>query len=128
MKFMLFVPESAPFRTLQQVSQEVLDTVCDTLDKVISKMRYKHLTSFHSNETLYELGFKCPKHPDDDHLVINRPMKGVNASSQSAKFLWLNYFDEKSIMFCLGKGIAVALPSSVQYLDWFEKVSQLGQP
>ena len=122
-------PESTPFKTLEQVSQEVLETVCDTLDNVISKMRYKHLTSFHSSETLYELGFKCPKHPDDDHLVINRPMpmKGVKASSQSAKFLWLNYFEEKSIMFCLGKGIAVALPSSAQYLDWFEKVSHLGQ-
>ena len=84
--------ESTPFTTLEQVSQEVLDTVCDTLDKVISKMRYKHLTSFHSKETLYELGFKCPKHPADDHLVINRPMpmKGLKATSQSAKFLWLN--------------------------------------
>jgi len=88
------------------------------------------LTSFHSNETLYELGFKCPKHPDDDHLVINRPMpiKGVKASSQSAKFLWLNFHEKKSIMFCLGREIRIDLPSSAQYLDWFEKVSQLGQP
>ena len=89
-------------------------------------MRYKHLTSFHS---LYELGFKCPKHPDEDHLVVNRPMpmKGVKASSQSAKFLWLNYFKEKSIMVCLGREIAIDLKSSAQQcLGWFKKVSQLG--
>ena len=122
-------PDSTSDKTLGQVSREVLETVCDTLDKVISKMRHKHLTSFHSNETLYELGFKCPTHPDDDHLVINRPvrMKGVTASSQSAKFLWLNFHGKKSIMFCLGREIRIALPSSAQYLNWFEKVSQLGQ-
>ena len=80
-------------------------------------------------KTLYELGLKCPTHPDDDHLVINRPvrMKGVTASSQSAKFLWLNFHGKKSIMFCLGREIRIALPSSAQYLNWFEKVSQLGQ-
>ena len=122
-------PDSTSDKTLGQVSREVLETVCDTLDKVISKMRHKHLTSFHSNETLYELGLKCPTHPDDDHLVINRPvrMKGVTASSQSAKFLWLNFHGKKSIMFCLGREIRIALPSSAQYLNWFEKVSQLGQ-
>ena len=122
-------PEAIPFKTLGEVSQEVVHTVCDTLDEVISKMRYEHLTSFRSNETLYELGFKCPIHPDDDHLVINRPMpmKGVKASPQSAKYLWLNYLGKKSIMCCLGKGLVIGLPSSAQYLGWFEKVSQLGQ-
>ncbi len=119
-------PNATSHKTLGQVSREVLETVCDTLDKVISKMRYKHLTSPHSSETLYELGFKCPIHPNDDHLVINRPMKGVKASSQSAKFLWLNYFEKKSIMFCVGKGIAVDLPSSTQYCGWFEKSKSFG--
>ena len=120
------IPESASDKTLGQVSRMVLDTVCDTLDEVISKMKYKCLTSSRSDHALYELGFICPEHPNGDHLAINRLKSGVKALSQSSKFLWLNY-SEKSIMFCLGKGIAIALPSSAQYHDWFEKVSHLGQ-
>ena len=119
---------------LVEICSHVVETVCDTLDQVISKMRYKQcLISSPSDQTLYELGFKCPKHPNDNHLVINRPMSGVQAPSHSAKFLWLNYLQKKSIMICPlegGKAIdftEASLPQSFaqQSLVWFGKVSQL---
>ena len=119
---------------LVEICSHVVETVCDTLDQVISKMRYKqYLISSPSDQTLYELGFKCPKHPNDNHLVINRPMSGVQALSHSAKFLWLNYLQRKSIMICPlegGKAIDFTdtnLPQSFaqQSLVWFGKVSQL---
>ena len=117
--------------TLVEICQQVLKHVCDTLDQVISKMKYKqYITS--SDQTLYELGFKCPKHPNDDHLVINRPMSGVEVSSQSAKSLWLNYIKGKSIMICpLEGGKAIDLRDTrfsqsfaQQSLIWFGEVSQ----
>ena len=110
----------------------VVETICDTLDQVISKMRYKHyLTSSSSCQTLYELGFKCPKHPNDDHLVINKPKSGVEPPPQSAKTLWLNYFEGKSTMICPlegGKAIdftETSLPHlfAEQSLVWFGNVS-----
>ena len=119
---------------LVEICSHVVETVCDTLDQVISKMKYKQcLISSPSDQTLYELGFKCPKHPNDNHLVINRPMSGVQALSHSAKFLWLNYLQKKSIMICPlegGKAIdftEASLPRSFaqQSLAWFGKVSQL---
>ena len=117
---------------LVEICSHVVETVCDTLDQVISKMRYKQYPTS-SDQTLYELGFKCPKHPIDNHLVINRPTIGVQALSHSAKFLWLNYLQKKSIMICpLEGGKAIdftdtSLPQSFaqQSLVWFGKVSQL---
>ena len=117
-------------RSLFEICQHILETVCDTLDQVISKMKYKqYLISSRSDQTLYELGFKCPKHPGDDHLVINRPEGGVKAPSQSAKFLWLNYLKGKSVMICpLEGGRAIDLRdsrfSTQQGFVWFGKVSQ----
>ena len=79
---------SATHRALEEICQQVLLIVCDTLDQVITKMKYKqNLISSRSDQTLYELGFKCPNHPDDNHLVINRPQSRVQAPSQSAKSL-----------------------------------------
>ena len=112
-----------------KICQDVLKTVCDTLDQVISKMKYEqYLTSSPSDQTLYELGFKCPEHPNDDHLVINRPKRGVETPSKSAKSLWLNYLKGKSIMICpLDGGKAVDLRdtrfSFQQSLVWFGEVS-----
>ena len=117
---------------LVEICSHVLETICDTLDQVISKMRYKQYP-ISSDQTLYELGFKCPKHPIDNHLVVNRPINVVQALSHSAKFLWLNYLQKKSIMICpLEGGKAIdftdtSLPQSFaqQSLVWFGKVSQL---
>ena len=118
-------------RSLVEICQHILETVCDTLDQVISKMKYKqYLISSCSDQTLYELGLKCPKHPGDDHLVINRPEGGVKAPLQSPKFLWLNYLKGKSIMICpLEGGKAIDLRVSrfstqQSYFVWFGKVSQ----
>ena len=121
--------------TLVKICCHVVETVCDTLDQVISKMKYKqYLTPSPSDQALYELGFKCPKHVNDDHLVINRAMSGVEAPSQSAKSLWLNYFKGKSIMICPlegGKVIDFKETSlshlfAEQSLVWFGKVSLTG--
>ena len=118
--------------TLVEVCSHVLETVCDTLDQVISKMKYKqYLISSSFDQNVYELGFKCPEHPDGDHLVINRPKKGGSkVLSLPAKRVWLNYHEGKSIMVCLEeeKEIVFAetsLPPSLaqQSLVWFGKVS-----
>ena len=123
---------STKHRALEEICKHVLETVCDTLDQVISKMKYKqNLISSRSDQTLYELGFKCPNHPDDNHLVINRPKSRVQAPSQSAKSLWFYYLQEKSVMICLKEEISVDLkdtslsPSFAQQsLVWFGEVSQ----
>ena len=124
-------------QALEKMCQHVLETVCDTLDLVISKMRYKQFsTSSPSDPTLYELGFKCPEHPNDNHLVINVPMSGVEVPSQSAKSLWLNHHERKSVMICQGRssegGKAIDLRDrrfsqsfADQSLVWFGEVSQL---
>ena len=122
-------------RALEEICQHVLKTICDILDQVISKMKYKQLVSSRSDQTLYELGFKCPKHPNDDHLVINKPKGGVNSQpSQSAMSLWSNYIaiERGSTMICLKKRISINLrdtrlfPSFAQQsLVWFGEVSQL---
>ena len=118
--------------TWVEVCSHVLETVCDTLDEVISKMKYKqYLISSPFDQNVYELGFKCPEHPDGDHLVINRPKKGgSNVLSLSAKCAWLNYNEGKSIMVCLEeeREIAFTEPSfppsfAQQSLVWFGKVS-----
>ena len=129
--------------TLVEICHHVLETVCDTLDQVISKMKYKqYLSSFCSDRNVYELGFKCPEHPDSDHLVINRPKKqgiaqspsagGLEASALSPKHIWLNYCQGKSIMVCLEDERAIefvetTLPPTFaqQSLVWFGKVSEL---
>ena len=121
-------------RALEKICQHVLETVCDILDQVISKMMCRRLISSFSDQTLYELGFKCPKHPDDDHLIINKPIGGVKCQpSQSAMSLWLNYLaiERKSTMICQKEKIFIDLrvtrlsPSFAQQsLVWFGKVSQ----
>ena len=123
-------------QALEKMCRYVLETVCDTLDLVISKMRYKQFTtSSPSDPTLYELGFKCPEHPNDDHLVINTPLSEVEAPSQSAKCLWLNHHEGKSVMICQDRSIeggkAIDLRDrkfsqsfAEQSLVWFEEVSQ----
>ena len=123
---------STKVQPLENMCRHVLETVCDTLDHVISKMRYKQFsTSSPSDPTLYELGFKCPEHPNDNHLVINVPVSG-EVPSQSAKVLWLNHHERKSVMICQGRSIeggkAIDLRGrwsfAAQSLVWFGEVSQ----
>ena len=120
-------------KALEEICQHVVETVCDILDQVIKKMKYKQLISSDSDQTLYELGFKCPRHLNSDHLVINRPKRGAKPPSRSAKSLWLNYLaiESKSTMICLKEGISINLKNTSlsksfaqQSLVWFGEVSQ----
>ena len=114
---------ATPDKALQEIcQQEVVKTVCNTLDQVISKMNYRQV--FSSDETPYELGFKCPEHLNDDHLAINKPKDGVEAGSQSSNslWLWLNYHKGKSVMKCQSENIMVK--PSHRSLVWFGEVSQ----
>ena len=77
-----------------------------------------------------EVGFKCPKHPTEDHLIVNRPKRAPGASSQSAKSLWLSYYEGNSVMICLEEQRSIDITESSlspqQSLVWFGKeVSQL---
>ena len=113
-------------RALEEICQQVLETICETLNQVITKMKY---------QSLYELGFKCPKHWNDDHLVINRPRSAapmVEVLPESAITCWLKYPKNGSIMICPLEGeTAIDLrdtklsPSynAQQNLVWFGKVS-----
>jgi len=111
-------------KSLVKTCEHVLETVCDTLDLVISKMMYKEYpTSLPSDQTCYELGFKCPEHPNGDHLVINRPKKGIKTLSQSAKSLWSLYLEGKSTMVCLEEERGIVFESfSQQNRIWFREV------
>ena len=122
-------------RALEEICQHVVETFCEILDEVISKLKYKRLISSDSDQSLYELGFKCPKHPDDDHLVINKPKGGVKSQSpQSAISLWSNCLtsegQRQSTMICLKEQIFIDLrdthlltPFAQQSLVWFGEVS-----
>ena len=83
-------------RPSHDICKHVLETVCHTLDHVISKMKHKqYLTLSSSNsptQSLYELGFQCPLHPDEDHMAVNRPHSGEMDSSLSATHLWFGCF------------------------------------
>ena len=104
-------------RILVEICQQVLKTACNTLDEVICKMKYKqNLISPFSKQSIYALGFKCPKHQNSDHLAINRLRSGVKLTFQCAKSLWLNYLNEKSIMICpIGGGKAIDLKDTRLY-------------
>ena len=114
---------------LVDICRHVLETVCDTLDQVISKLKCKqNLLASHFDQTPYELGFKCPKHPNDDHLVINRPNRRVETPAKS----WLRYHEGMSVMICLEEEKSIdftetslSLSFAQQSLVWFGKVSQL---
>ena len=122
-------------RALEEICRHVLETICDILEQVISKLKYEQLVSSRSDKTLYELGFKCPKHPKDDHLVINKPRGGLKyRPPQSPMSLWLNYFasERKSTMICLKEQIAINFGDThlsksfaQQSLVWFGKVSHI---
>ena len=117
-----FSPEG---QSLEKMCKHVLETVCDTLDQVLAKMKYRLPAP--SDSTLYELGFKCPEHPNDDHLVINKPPAGRKVLS--AMLLWFDYRkDPKSTMICSLEEKAIGLKLSKSFADrslvWFGEVSR----
>ena len=122
-------------RAMEEICQHVMETICKTIDQIILKMNYKHnLIYFSSDQSLYELGFKCPKHSNDDHLVINKPKNPAQRVKEPAMILWLKYLKKESLMICpLEGGKAIDLRdtklslsfSAQQSLVWFGKeVSQ----
>ena len=100
-------------RPSHDICKHVLETVCHTLDRVISKMKHKqYLTPSSSNSPThspYELGFQCLLHPDEDHMAVNRPHTGEMDSSLSAAHLWFGYFENKTSLFCLNENVVVDL-------------------
>ena len=95
------------------ICEHVLETVCHTLDHVISKMKHKEyltlLSSNHPNKskTPYELGFHCPKHPQEEHMAVFRPFSGQIDPSQTAFDLMLGYSVNKTSLFCLSEKMVV---------------------
>ena len=95
------------------ICKHVLETVCHTLDHVISKMKHKEyltlLSSNHPNKskTPYELGFHCPKHPQEDHMAVFRAFSGQIDPSQTAVDLLLSYSENKTSLFCLSEKMVV---------------------
>ena len=91
------------------ICKHVLETVCHTLDHVISKIKHKEyftlLSSNHPNKskTPYELGFHCPKHPQEEHMAVFRPFSGQIDPSQTAFDLMLGYSENKTSLFCLSE-------------------------
>ena len=98
-------------RPSHDICKHVLETVCHTLDHVISKMKHKqYLTPSSSNSSTqspYELGFQCPLHPDEDHMAVNRPHSGEMDSSLSATHLLFGYLENKTSLFCLNENVVV---------------------
>jgi len=113
-------------KTFIDICNEVRETVCNTLDQVISKMKNKPYQISLSDQTLYELGFQCPEHLGekdyDGHLVT--PEEG---ESPSANSLWSSYLETKPMMICRSerKTTEDTLLSPDQHLVWFGKVSEL---
>ena len=107
------LPCSRTRRPSHNTCKHVLETVCHTLDHVISKMKHKqYLTPSSSNSPTqfpYELGFRCPLHPDEDHMAVNRPHTGEMDSSLSATHLWFGYLENKTSLFCLNENVVVDL-------------------
>ena len=107
------LPCSRTRRPSHNTCKHVLETVCHTLDHVISKMKHKqYLTPSSSNsptQSPYELGFQCPLHPDEDHMAVNRPHSGEMDSSLSVTHLWFGLFENKTSLFCLDENIVVDL-------------------
>ena len=107
------LPCSPTRRPSHNTCKHVLETVCHTLDHVISKMKHKqYLTPSSSNsptQSPYELGFRCPLHPDEDHMAVNRPHTGEMDSSLSATHLWFGYLENKTSLFCLNENVVVDL-------------------
>ena len=86
----------------EQCCARVLDTICDTLDIVISQIKHLNLTTS-TDEAIYQLGFKCL-----DDLMLNKPKVNTSDSviSRSPKLLWYSFLESSSnsCFQCLNSG------------------------
>ena len=93
------------------ICKHVLETVCHTLDHVISKIKHKQYLALSSSDSPtrspYELGFQCPEHPREDHMAVCRPSSEQLDPSLSAANLWFGYFENNSTLLCLNENVVV---------------------
>ena len=93
------------------ICKHVLETVCHTLDHVISKNKQKQYLTLSSSDSPtrspYELGFQCPEHPQEDHMAVCRPSSEQLDPSLSAANLWFGYFENNSTLLCLNENVVV---------------------
>ena len=61
------------YQTAKDCCARVLQTICDTLDNVISQIKHLNPTTS-TNEAIYQLGFKCPilSHIGRNDLILNK--------------------------------------------------------
>ena len=116
------VPEHKDEKPSHEDCWRVLKTVCHTLDHVISKMKHKQylMSSDLQTQFPYELGFQCPKHPDEEHVAICRhhPEQGDSSQTAPAYDLLLGYFQDKSRFMCLDKEVVANPIDNVKYNLW----------
>ena len=93
-----------------KICQHVLETICHTLNHVISKMKHKQyltlLSSDRPNKSPYELGFQCPKHPQEDHMAVCRPYSEPILSTADQ---WFGYFKNNTSLLCINEDRVVYL-------------------
>ena len=93
------------------ICKHVLETVCHTLDHVISKIKHKQYLALSSSDSStrspYELGFQCPEHPQEDHMAVCRPSSEQLDPSLSAANLCFGYFENNSTLLCLNENVVV---------------------
>ena len=98
-------------RPSHDICKHVLETVCHTLDHVISKIKHKQYLALSSSDSPtrspYELGFQCPEHPQEDHMAVCRPSSEQLDPSLSAANLWFGYFENNSTLLCLNENVVV---------------------
>ena len=98
-------------RPSHDICKHVLETVCHTLDHVISKIKHKQYLALSSSDSPtrspYELGFQCPEHPQEDHMAVCRPSSEQLDPSLSAANLWFDYFENNSTLLCLNENVVV---------------------
>ena len=103
-------------RPSHNICQHVLETVCHTLDHVISKMKHKQyltlLSSDRLNKSPYELGFQCPKHPQEDHMAVCRPYSEPVDPSLSTADQWFGYFENNTSLLCINENMVVDLTAT----------------
>ena len=110
----------------ENTCSRVRETICKALDQVISMMKYKDRISSSSDPKLYELGFQCPEHLADDHLVTIKTIK-IRSREDESKFV-CQKTGRKAVCRCFGQcvGRCVCGCQSFDQLCrvWFCEVSQ----
>ena len=98
-------------RPSHDICKHVLETLCHTLDHVISKIKHKQYLALSSSDSPtrspYELGFQCPEHPQEDHMAVCTPSSEQLDPSLSAANLWFDCFENNSTLLCLNENVVV---------------------